>query len=129
MGLGEVKMIAYYDRLHDVLSGIADCGPEIDLAGIDAESRAFARHFNLPVEVVYAVKYLAENGPDYDELEENAWNVGFADDPENDPTVEADDTICPYDGCAGYESEFSHNDDCPYTISLELLNEWRQAIP
>jgi hypothetical protein len=114
-------LAAFGNRVQQVLPGIEDLGPEIDLTQGDIEAATIGIRLGIPVESVFAVKYLAENGPDYEEMEADVWNTPFLNE-------ESDKTICPYNMCDGYKSEFSHNSDCPYTIALELLNEWRQQV-
>ncbi len=114
------------NRLQHVLSEMYEYGPEVDFEKVDAEAEAVSKRLNAPVKAVVAVKYLAEHGPGYDEMLDNAWDVAFERDPRNDPNEEADDTLCPYEGCGGYESEAdSHEDSCAYVMAKELLREWR----
>lgn len=120
---------AQEERISRVLAEIADFGPYPDAEFIsnDPEVKSISKKFSLPIESIAAIKYLSEHGPDWDELIDNAWNVGFSKDSRNDRDEEADDTICPYEGCDGYQSEFeAHNENCPYIVAIELMKEWRR---
>ena len=117
-------------RVNMVVIGIEEDGPKIDALSPDSETEAISKRWSIPVDNVTAVKYLVEHGPVWGEMIDNAWNDAFEFDRLNDPTEQADDTICPYNMCDGYESESeSHTADCPYRLALELVSEWRQDAP
>lgn len=114
--------------LERVLIGVRQDGPAIDTSAPDAEVLSLADRINLPVDAVAVVKYLAEHGPEYNEMEDNAWNTAHGTEDGNDPNEPADDTICPYDICSGYMSELeSHEPTCPYMVAIELLGQWRKT--
>ncbi len=117
-------------RIRQILDGIEEDGPEIDVTALDAEVQAISKQWNIPMASVISVKYLGDRGPFYDEMLDNRWNAAewFSDPDIEDDTV--DETICIYWFCGGYQSDpRSHVDNCSYRMALELLREWRQALP
>jgi hypothetical protein len=114
-------------RIRQILDGIEEDGPEFDVTDSDPEAQTISRRWNVPVETVVSVKYVAEHGPFYEEMLDNAYNAAeWYSDPYNlDGAV--DESICVYGMCDGYESEpDSHIADCPYRMAVGLLGEWRQ---
>ena len=119
-------------RVRQILDGIDEDGPEFDVDVIDkdAEVQAISKQWNIPLESVISVKYVADRGPFYDEMLDNRWNAAeMYSHPDNEDGA-VDETICIYWHCDGYQSDpRSHAVDCPYILALELIREWRQALP
>lgn len=112
--------------LESVLIGVQELGPAKVTSAPDVEVLSLADRLNLPVDAIAVVKYLAEHGPEYNEMEDNAWNTAHGTEDGNDPNEPADDTICPYDICSGYMSELeSHEPTCLYMVAIALLGQWR----